>query len=128
MDQGFRNHQIVEPLNEPGHTDLTANVDFGFLSEAVNIEGLSFAHTIIRKSLKMSNAARASPLLIQRDFLQRMGLEVRVEKLLKSASPQRQSDITSATQRLIDLTGMGKQYKVMAVTPKHLSPTPYPFV
>lgn len=55
-----------------------------------------------------------------------MGLEVRVKNLLKSASEKRQGLINAATERLIDQTGMGKQYKVMAVTPQGLA-SPYPF-
>ena len=40
-EQGFRKHQIVDPLSEPGHTDLTANVDFSFLAEAISDVGTS---------------------------------------------------------------------------------------
>lgn len=40
--QGFRKHQIVDPLEAPGHTDLTANVDFSYLSEAMADLGTSF--------------------------------------------------------------------------------------
>ncbi|GJN89885.1 hypothetical protein Rhopal_002874-T1 [Rhodotorula paludigena] len=34
--RGFRKHQVVDPLTEPGHTDLTANVDFSYLAEAMS--------------------------------------------------------------------------------------------
>lgn len=33
--RGFRKHEVVDPLTEPGHTDLTANVDFAYLAEAL---------------------------------------------------------------------------------------------
>ena len=40
---------------------------------------------------------------------------VRVEKLSKE-NPGRGSEITGAAARLVDTTGMGSQYKVMAVS------------
>ena len=41
LPQGFRKHQVVDPLTEPGHTDLTANVDFAYLAEAMSESGTS---------------------------------------------------------------------------------------
>lgn len=33
--RAFKNHAIVDPLNEPGTADLTANVDFAYLKNAL---------------------------------------------------------------------------------------------
>ncbi|BGP00787.1 hypothetical protein RTG_01091 [Rhodotorula toruloides ATCC 204091] len=99
--RGFRKHQVVDPLTEPGHTDLTANVDFAYLSEA------------------MSEFAETPGPLSQRAFLTALGLEPRLASLLRNASSEeRQSEIASAAKRLVDKAGMGEQYKFLAVVPK----------
>ncbi|BGP23719.1 DUF185 family protein [Rhodotorula toruloides] len=99
--RGFRRHQVVDPLTEPGHTDLTANVDFAYLSEA------------------MSEFAETPGPLSQRTFLTALGLEPRLAALLRSAtSEERRNEIASAAKRLVDKAGMGEQYKFLAVVPK----------
>lgn len=52
----------------------------------------------------------------QADFLTRMGIDVRVEALKSQASSERANEIEKAAKRLTDLTGMGKQYQVLAFT------------
>ncbi|TNY18197.1 S-adenosyl-L-methionine-dependent methyltransferase [Rhodotorula diobovata] len=99
--RGFRKHQVVDPLTEPGHTDLTANVDFSYLAES------------------MSEFATTHGPLPQSRFLTSLGLEPRLAGLLRGASSDaRRREIESAAKRLVDVGGMGSQYKVMAVTPK----------
>ena len=39
--RGFRQHQLVDPLSQPGDTDLTANVDFSRLRSAMAEQGSS---------------------------------------------------------------------------------------
>ncbi|KAK4703114.1 NADH dehydrogenase [ubiquinone] 1 alpha subcomplex assembly factor 7, partial [Phenoliferia sp. Uapishka_3] len=98
--RGFRKHQIVDPLSEPGHTDLTANVDFSYLAEA------------------MSDMVTSHGPLQQKDFLTSLGLQPRLEGLLRKAKDDRRGEIESAAKRLVDKAGMGSEYKVMAITPK----------
>lgn len=46
-----------------------------------------------------------------------MGLQLRVETLKRSAlSDERKTDIENAAKRLVDPTGMGKQYQFLGVT------------
>ncbi|POY74000.1 hypothetical protein BMF94_2811 [Rhodotorula taiwanensis] len=99
--RGFRKHQVVDPLTEPGHTDLTANVDFAYLAEA------------------MSETADTPGPISQGRFLTALGLQPRLAALLRSApTEERRKEIESAARRLVDKTGMGEQYKVMGVVPK----------
>ncbi|GAA5882074.1 hypothetical protein JCM16303_005591 [Sporobolomyces ruberrimus] len=99
--RGFRKHAVVDPLSQPGHTDLTANVDFSYLAEA------------------MSEFATPHGPLTQSKFLTSLGLAPRLASLMRSApNEERKKDIESAAKRLIDGLGMGGQYKVMGVTPK----------
>jgi len=93
-------------FEDPGSADLTANVDFAYLREAMSQPGLT------------------SGLVSQRDFLLKMGIEVRTKSLLSQATPERRVDIEKAVSRLIDPLGMGTQYKFLAVTKGRC---PYPF-
>ncbi|KAL8277861.1 hypothetical protein RQP46_009680 [Phenoliferia psychrophenolica] len=78
--RGFRKHQIVDPLSEPGHTDLTANVDFSYLAEA------------------MSDLVISHGPLTQSDFLTSLGLQPRLEGLLRKATDERRGEIESAAK------------------------------
>jgi len=97
--RAFKNHRIVDVFYRPGGSDLTTNVDFGYLKEALS-----------------PNAFPLGP-LDQATFLLRMGLQERVQNLQKSVgNPDRSQSIASAAHRLVDPTGMGSQYKVLGVT------------
>lgn len=97
--RAFRAHQLVDALSLPGQSDLTANVDFAFLAQA----------------LHLTDAHSYGP-LHQRDFLMALGLSLRVKKLVESNSPERRADIEQAASRLVDANGMGTQYQVMGVS------------
>ncbi|KII85108.1 hypothetical protein PLICRDRAFT_116521 [Plicaturopsis crispa FD-325 SS-3] len=95
--RAFKDHKIVDVFHRPGECDLTVNVDFAYLKEAV--------------------AVSAHGPILQASFLDRMGMRHRVDALKRSAhSEERKKDIEKAAQRLTDLTGMGKQYQVMGIT------------
>ncbi|KAL4402537.1 protein-arginine omega-N symmetric methyltransferase [Malassezia pachydermatis] len=97
--RAFRAHKIVDPLSLPGQSDLTANVDFSFLAQAVGTtDSLSYGP------------------MPQREFLTALGLSLRVKKLLESNPPARAKVIEQAAARLIDAHGMGKQYQVLGVS------------
>jgi hypothetical protein len=44
----------VDPLSEPGHTDLTANVDFSYIKEALSDLGSSFSHALLAYLLNLN--------------------------------------------------------------------------
>jgi hypothetical protein len=98
--QGFRNHKIVDIFDEPGSSDLTANVDFTYLSESLSTTG--------------SHSLGPIP---QARFLLGLGLEPRMSKLLETATGERKEDIRKGATRLIDVLGMGSQYQVMGIEP-----------
>lgn len=109
--RAFQKHKIVDIFAEPGTADLTANVDFAYLKEC--LEG----------------AAETAGPITQAKFLLSLGLEPRLAKLLGAAKdPEQQKRIQSSAQRLIDKTGMGTQYQVMAVVKgKAAEDDVYPF-
>ncbi|CAL1716922.1 unnamed protein product [Somion occarium] len=97
--RGFKEHKIVDVFHRPGECDLTVNVDFTYLQEAI------------------APNATTLGVLTQAEFLNRMGLLVRVDALMKAVKDEeRKKDIASAAKRLVDLTGMGSQYKIMGVS------------
>ena len=97
--RAFRQHKIVNPLELPGQSDLTANVDFSFLGHAIS-----------------TTDARSYGPMTQREFLAGLGLNLRVKKLVEDNPADRTKDIEQAAARLVDATGMGTQYKVMCVS------------
>lgn len=98
--RAFREHRIVDVFHEPGNCDLTSNVDFAYLKEA------------------MSGLATYGP-ISQGAFLERMGVELRLLYLLKAAeTDKRRKEIREAAMRLVDPIGMGKEYQVMGIANK----------
>ena len=96
--RAFKAHKLVDPLEHPGSSDLTANVDFQYLNNAV-----------------ASTDARGYGLLSQRDLLMLLGLQLRVQKLVEQ-NPGRAQEIEGAAKRLVDSTSMGTQYKALCVS------------
>ncbi|KAF9526341.1 S-adenosyl-L-methionine-dependent methyltransferase [Crepidotus variabilis] len=95
--RAFKDHKIVDVFHKPGECDLTANVDFAYLREA------------------MADIVSVSGPIPQRKFLNDMGLKLRVQDLVAKAAEERKKDISDAAFRLIDPLGMGSQYQVLAV-------------
>jgi len=97
--RAFKDHKIVDVFHRPGECDLTTNVDFTFLREAM--EDLVTIHGPTPQST----------------FLERMGLRLRVNALVRNAkTDERRSAIWDAAKRLVDPVGMGKEYQVMGFT------------
>lgn len=118
-------------FHQPGECDLTANVDFAFLREAVSDLGVFPLPS--RKSCSshsLLSVLTHGP-ISQADFLTRMGVDVRVEALKSKSSSERANEIEKAAKRLTDLTGMGKQYQVLGFTSEPVPGEdngPWPFV
>ncbi|KAF8071758.1 S-adenosyl-L-methionine-dependent methyltransferase [Lyophyllum atratum] len=98
----FQGHKIVDVFHQPGESDVTTNVDFALLKEA------------------MGDAVRTLGPISQAEFLSKMGIEVRVAELVRKAQNEERRDaILNAANRLVDPAGMGKEYKVMGFTSIH---------
>lgn len=89
----------MDVFHEPGNTDLTANVDFEYLKEA------------------MADLVATYGPIDQRTFLHSMGLPTRLKGLLKGAKTQEKKEgLWRAASRLVDVDGMGRQYQVLGIT------------
>jgi SAM-dependent MidA family methyltransferase len=96
--QAVRAHAFANPFEEPGERDLTAHVDFATLAEAARAEG-----------------ARSHGPVAQGEWLQRMGIAARAERL-SHTSPERRDEIAAAVKRLTSAGQMGTLFKVLAFT------------
>jgi SAM-dependent MidA family methyltransferase len=107
--QAVHRHAWVDPLSLPGRADLTAHVRFASLADKARAAGLAVHGPIA-----------------QAEFLGRLGIAERAARLM-AANPQRAGEIETGVQRLMSPTGMGEQFKAMAVRSRTLPPLP-PFV
>ena len=62
----------------------------------------------------------------QGEFLLKLGLGERRERLMQSATPEQRAAIASGAKRLVDPAQMGVLFKALALTSREL-PTPPPF-
>ncbi|CAE7144243.1 unnamed protein product [Rhizoctonia solani] len=107
--RAFQKHKLVDVFHQPGLCDLTANVDFAYLKEAF---GSTSTHGPIT----------------QHAFLTSMGAPIRLHRLLQGAKEDETRErLRKGAARLMDLLGMGKQYKVMGVTSGEKQGQVYPF-
>jgi len=97
--QALKAHMFHPVLSDPGEADITAHVDFTSLMEIARDAGTQVA-----------------PLVTQGEFLHRMGAQLRLEMLLRQASPEQREPMVSALQRLISPQAMGDLFKVMGFT------------
>ncbi|KAG6856503.1 hypothetical protein H0H87_003696 [Tephrocybe sp. NHM501043] len=108
--RAFKDHKIVDVFHQPGKTDLTANVDFALIKQAMGAQ-----------------VDKHGP-LTQSEFLQKMGMSVRVMALARQAKDEeRRAAIVDAAERLVDPVGMGKEYKVYGFSNIKESMHIYPF-
>ena len=95
--QALKAHLFHPVLAEPGEADITAHVDFTSLMEIARDAGNGVA-----------------PLIHQGEFLIRMGAQLRLEMLLRHATPEQRSQLITGLERLISPQAMGELFKVMA--------------
>jgi NADH dehydrogenase [ubiquinone] 1 alpha subcomplex assembly factor 7 len=105
--QALRGHAPVDPLVDPGETDLTAHVDFGALAHAGRASGV-----------------QVSGPLAQGEFLRCLGITQRAARLKDNATPRQAAEIDSALARLIAPEQMGELFKVLAFADRQLGVLP----
>ncbi|WP_454915722.1 class I SAM-dependent methyltransferase [Xanthobacter sediminis] len=110
--QAVSRHTFADPLEAPGAADLTAHVDFSALARMAQSQG----------------TAAFGP-LSQSEFLLRLGLAERAERLMAQAGPEGEDAIATAALRLAGTQEgqMGALFKVLALAAPGLG-TPAAFV
>ena len=96
--QALRRHTFHNPLENLGSTDLTAHVNFGHLAVAARTEKAEIAGPIT-----------------QAELLTNLGLNLRVQTLLKTATPAQADQIRMAVTRLTAPDQMGKLFKALCL-------------
>jgi len=94
--QAVRDHQKVDPLSEPGETDLTTLVNFGMLRDAARAAG-----------------CHVSDITNQGDFLRALGIDQRSVDLA-TANPARAKEIGGQLHRLTADEEMGVLFKALS--------------
>jgi NADH dehydrogenase [ubiquinone] 1 alpha subcomplex assembly factor 7 len=105
--QAVGGHRYADPLAAPGEADITAHVDFAALRRDAEAGGMSVYGP-----------------MPQGEFLLKLGLGERRERLLAGAAPAQQDAIASGALRLVDPAQMGVLFKALALTSKGLPPPP----
>jgi NADH dehydrogenase [ubiquinone] 1 alpha subcomplex assembly factor 7 len=107
--QAVHRHRFADPLVMQGKADLTAHVDFAEIKREASALGL----------------AAYGP-MPQGEFLLKLGLGTRRDRLLRQARPDQQAAILAGATRLADPREMGLLFKALALTSSGLaSPPPF---
>lgn len=96
--QAVRRHAKVDPLINPGEADLSAHVDFRALAARAMAAGADVYGPITQAAL-----------------LGRLGIELRLQRLLQRAGPAQRAALASGCARLIDPDAMGHLFKALVV-------------
>lgn len=105
--QAVRGHAYCDPLQNPGHADLTCHVDFQCLADVARNAG-----------------CRVDGPLAQGQFLLQLGLAARAQRLAQGAAADQQHAINAAFYRLTGPDQMGELFKAMALRHRALAPSP----
>jgi NADH dehydrogenase [ubiquinone] 1 alpha subcomplex assembly factor 7 len=102
--RAYREGRQVSPLEAPGASDLTVDVDFGRLARLAQKAGLA--------------VTGPSP---QGLFLLGLGAQARLTQLVK-ANPDRADEVFAAAQKLIDPAQMGERFQAICLSSHGLPP------
>ncbi|MBX9696620.1 MAG: SAM-dependent methyltransferase [Alphaproteobacteria bacterium] len=97
--QALKDHQKVDPFQNPGEADLTSLIDFGSLYDWCT-----------------HSSSLNTKLTSQGDFLEMLGIKTRAEILKKMSSQPQQQAIDEALHRLTHPSAMGRLFKVLTLT------------
>ncbi|XP_061183453.1 protein arginine methyltransferase NDUFAF7, mitochondrial-like [Saccostrea echinata] len=108
--RGFKDHKLYDPLEKPGSADLTADVDFAYLKHCCGDKVKTFGP------------------VTQNNFLNGMGIGVRLQALLQNADDQTKKILLESVRRLMHPQEMGHAYKFMAIAPQSTDYVPPGFM
>ncbi|XP_048736959.2 protein arginine methyltransferase NDUFAF7, mitochondrial-like isoform X2 [Ostrea edulis] len=104
--RGFKDHKLYDPLQNPGSADLTADVDFAYLKHCCGDKVKTFGP------------------VTQNNFLNGMGIGVRLQVLLKNADDKTRKALLESVKRLMHPQEMGDAFKFLAIAPKDVDYVP----
>ena len=102
--RSYLNGQQIDPLAEPGGSDLTCDVDFARLARLARAQGL-----------------RVDGPISQSQFLLSLGAEARLNQLARR-HPDRADDLYARVRSLVDPAEMGERFQAIALSHSDLPP------
>ncbi len=105
--QAVKDQKYHDPLSDPGEADLTAHVDFEALSAVARDKG-----------------CRVFGPVLQKEFLEQLGIRERAEKLMAGATTSEAKDVQQALDRLIGDREMGTLFKVASFADSSVTSMP----
>ena len=99
--QGIKNHKKVDIFDDYQNIDITHHINFNFIKQIVNLNGL-----------------KVGGIINQGSFLKNMGIDLRAEMISKKMSFLKKTDLYTRIRRLTHKDEMGELFKVMFVTTK----------
>jgi len=105
--QAIKGQIFHDVLCDPGEADLTAHVDFEALSTEAKNKG-----------------CRVYGPVLQKEFLEGLGIQARAEKLMAGATPDQAKDVQRALDRLIGEQEMGTLFKVVSFSDLNVAALP----
>ena len=110
--RAFKRHEQVNVLSSPGTVDLTADVDFAALKNAINNN--------TDNTDKDDNAPMAFGPKMQGEFLASMGAVERTMNLIENdnTTDEQAEELATALERLVSTEEMGERFKVMSIARK----------
>lgn len=104
--QGVKQHKYVNVLSEPGNVDLTALVNFKYITQIAE-------QTIQRFELN----ATVLPMITQHEYLRNLGIAARLEVMYNAMTAEQQQKqglgMIAAAERLVAMDQMGGLFKVL---------------
>ncbi|KAK2186501.1 hypothetical protein NP493_198g04009 [Ridgeia piscesae] len=95
--RAFRDHKLHDPLCEPGTADITADVDFSYLKSLVSDKVICYGP------------------ISQQSFLNNMGIQVRLQMLMKTAHGEQLEQLMSGYDMLTNPSKMGERFKFLSL-------------
>lgn len=117
--RAFSKHKQVPLTSYPGQVDVTADVDFYALRQAVEADRTPIRDTP-EEALPVDRKIHAFGPITQGEFLMRMGASDMVIHSIEQeeTTPEQALKLTEALKYLVLPEHMGERYKVLALAPK----------
>lgn len=96
--QAVARHTRVDPLASPGEADLSSHVDFRAVARAAMEAGVAVFGPVA-----------------QAEFLKRLGIGLRIARLIQGAAPEVARRLADGVRRLVEPAQMGELFRVLAL-------------
>lgn len=128
----IKGHEFVDVFDDPGNCDLSAYVDFSALRSAVG-RVASEVNSVSDEQEEQSRShhIRMYGPIDQAIFLKSLGIDARLESLVKIGNRKQQQALLSGYKRLVggseqhskdDPPGMGERYKAVCIASSSIGP------